>query len=351
MYLCFANTESRRRAEDNAFFRAVFRAGAIVSNRCVADAQQTEKMAFEIVETLFHGICVGVAASITVGPVAVLCIQRTLSKSRRSGIVSGIGVACADTFMAMAALFFYSMLQTQIEQYNTLLRVIGGIFVVIVGVFIFAQNPVPQIRRNRAGKTSLWQDFASIFGLTIANFIMVIPYILAFFAVFKISGGDMADHTFGGFMRSLFVIAGFFGGAVAWWTLLAFVINLFRRLQKQFNLTYVFISHDLGIIKYISDRIMIMYLGRVMEFYTSEGIYADPKHPYTQALLSAIPPESPFDKKERLPLTGDIPSPIGDQVGCPLAGRCPHCTERCKKEIPKLVDTGNGHMVACFLYE
>ena len=108
-------------------------------------------MAFEIVETLFRGICVGVAASITVGPVAVLCIQRTLSKSRRSGIVSGIGVACADTFMAMAALFFYSMLQTQIEQYNTLLRVIGGIFVVIVGVFIFAQNPVPQIRRNRAG--------------------------------------------------------------------------------------------------------------------------------------------------------------------------------------------------------
>ena len=129
------------------------------------------------------------------------------------------------------------------------------------------------------------------------------------------------------------------------------VINLFRRLQKQFNLTYVFISHDLGIIKYISDRIMIMYLGRVMEFYTSEGIYADPKHPYTKALLSAIPPESPFDKKERLPLTGDIPSPIGDQVGCPLAGRCPHCTDRCKKEIPKLVDTGDGHMVACFLYE
>ena len=154
-------------------------------------------MAFEIVETLFRGICVGIAASITVGPVAVLCIQRTLSKSRRSGIVSGIGVACADTFMAMAALFFYSMLQAQIEQYDTLLRVIGGIFVVIVGVFIFAQNPVPQIRRNRAGKTSLWQDFASIFGLTIANFIMVIPYILAFFAVFKISGGDMADHTFG----------------------------------------------------------------------------------------------------------------------------------------------------------
>ena len=151
-------------------------------------------MGLEILDVMFRGICVGVAASITVGPVAVLCIQRTLSKSRRSGIVSGVGVACADTFMAMAALFFYSMLQTQIEQYNTLLRVIGGIFVVIVGVYIFAQNPVPQIRRNRAGKTSLWQDFASIFGLTIANFIMVIPYILAFFAVFKISGGDITHE-------------------------------------------------------------------------------------------------------------------------------------------------------------
>ena len=152
-------------------------------------------MGFEFLDVMFRGICVGVAASITVGPVAVLCIQRTLSKSRRSGIVSGLGVACADTFMAMAALFFYSMLQTQIEQYNTLLRVIGGIFVVIVGVYIFAQNPVPQIRRNRAGKTSLWQDFASIFGLTIANFIMVIPYILAFFAVFKISGGDISHEA------------------------------------------------------------------------------------------------------------------------------------------------------------
>ena len=110
-------------------------------------------MTLGILNDLIRGFCVGVAASITVGPVAVLCIQRTLSKSRRSGIVSGIGVACADTFMAMAALFFYSMLQTQIEQYNTLLRVIGGIFVVIVGVYIFTQNPVPQIRRNRAGKS------------------------------------------------------------------------------------------------------------------------------------------------------------------------------------------------------
>ena len=181
------------------------------------------------IEILFRGILVGVAASITVGPVAVLCIQRTLSKSRRSGIVSGIGVACADSFMAMIALFFYAMLEHEIQQYSTLLRIIGGIFVILVGVYIFAQNPVPQIRRNRAGRTSLWQDFASIFGLTIANFIVVIPYILAFFAVFEISAVDLTRSGLGAFARALFTIVGFFGGAVAWWTFLAFVINLFRR--------------------------------------------------------------------------------------------------------------------------
>ncbi len=129
------------------------------------------------------------------------------------------------------------------------------------------------------------------------------------------------------------------------------VINLFKRLQREHGLTYVFISHDLGIIKYISDRIAIMYLGRVVELCAADAIYSNPLHPYTKALLSAIPPESPFDKKKRIVLTGDIPSPIGDQVGCPLAGRCPSCMERCKKEIPALKDCGDGHQVACFLYE
>ena len=184
-------------------------------------------MYLEIIEILLRGFCVGVAASITVGPVAVLCIQRTLSKSRRSGIVSGLGVAAADTLMAMIAYFCYSMLQAQIDQYNQLLRVVAGIFVVIVGVYIFFQNPVPQIRRNRAGKTSLTQDFASIFGLTIANFVLVIPYILTFFAVFKISTIETFDVA--GLGRGFLVIVGFFGGAILWWTSLAFLINLFRR--------------------------------------------------------------------------------------------------------------------------
>lgn len=128
------------------------------------------------------------------------------------------------------------------------------------------------------------------------------------------------------------------------------VINLFKKLQDQHRLTYVFISHDLGIIKYISDRIIIMYLGQIVETYTAEGIYENPLHPYTQALLSAIPPESPFEKRQRVPLTGDIPSPIGERVGCALAGRCSHCMERCREEIPVLRDTGGQHLVACFLY-
>jgi len=129
------------------------------------------------------------------------------------------------------------------------------------------------------------------------------------------------------------------------------VINLFKKLQNQHRLTYVFISHDLGIIKYISDRIIIMYLGRIVETYTAEGIYKNPLHPYTQALLSAIPPESPFEKRRRVPLTGDIPSPIGERAECALAGRCSHCMERCRTEIPKLNNTGDQHLVACFLYQ
>ncbi len=129
------------------------------------------------------------------------------------------------------------------------------------------------------------------------------------------------------------------------------VLNLFNRLQRDHNLTYIFISHDLGVIKHVSDRIAIMYLGRVVELCEASQIYDNPLHPYTRALLSAIPPESPFEKKQRIVLKGEIPSPIGDQVGCPLAGRCPNCTERCTREIPKLKDTGDGHQVACFLYE
>ncbi|MFI3292164.1 MAG: LysE family transporter [Rikenellaceae bacterium] len=199
---------------------------------------------FNIVNVILRSMMVGVAASITVGPVAVLCIQRTLSKSRRSGLISGLGVASADTLMALVAYFFYAVLQEPIDKYNVILRIVGGIFVVGVGAYIFFQNPVVQIRKNRAGKSSAWQDFGSIFGLTLANFLMVIPYILAFFAVFKISTGAATDVS--SLVGGLIVTLGFLVGAVAWWSGLACVISLFRsRFRPRHMLT---INHVAGVI-------------------------------------------------------------------------------------------------------
>ncbi len=128
------------------------------------------------------------------------------------------------------------------------------------------------------------------------------------------------------------------------------VLNLFRRLQRDRGLTYLFISHDLSVIKHISDRIAIMYLGRVVELCPAHQVYANPLHPYTKALLSAVPPESPFQKTEEVRLAGEIASPVGEQVGCPLAGRCPVCMERCRSERPALSEVEPGHRVACFRY-
>ncbi|MCH5330127.1 MAG: LysE family transporter [Alistipes sp.] len=197
------------------------------------------------IDTLVRGFCVGLAASITVGPVAVLCIQRTLSKSRSAGLASGAGVACADTMMAVIALFFYSMLQSSIEQYAALLRVGGGIFVIIVGVYIFFQNPVPQIRRNRAGKSSMVQDFISMFWFTLANFVVVIPYLLAFFAMFSVGAG-FEESDIPSVHRGLRIITGFFGGALTWWVALTSTISLFRRRFRPRHM--LAINHIAGIV-------------------------------------------------------------------------------------------------------
>lgn len=202
-------------------------------------------MLITILEIFLRGLAVGLAASITVGPVAVLCIQRTLSKTTRAGVFSGLGVACADTLMAIIAYFFYAMMQAQIERYSHILSLVGGIFVVIVGVFIFFQNPVPQIRRNRAGNTTLWKDFASMFGFTIANFVVVIPYILAFFAMFGV-GTASESRDVASMLTSLLMIGGFFCGACAWWTMLTLVISLFRRRFRPRHL--LTINHIAGII-------------------------------------------------------------------------------------------------------
>ncbi len=199
-------------------------------------------MTFELLHIFMRAVAVGLSASVTVGPVAILCIQRTLSKSRRSGIASGLGVASADTFLALISYIFYSILQSQIEQYDHILRICGGLFVVAVGAYIFLQNPAMQIRRNRSGKSSSWQDFASIFGLTLTNFIMVIPYILAFFAMFEIPSFDSSTAL--GAFTAVVVISGFFLGATAWWTALAFIINMFRRKFKPRHL--ITINHIAG---------------------------------------------------------------------------------------------------------
>lgn len=202
-------------------------------------------MIVSTIEILLRGVGVGLASSITVGPVAVLCIQRTLSKNLRSGLASGMGVAVADALMAIIAYFFYSMLQSQIEEYSLILQVIGGIFVVIVGVCIFFQNPVPQIRRNRAGKSNLWQDFSSMFVFTLANFIVIIPYLLAFFAMFNV-GLESDQGDIASLLRSTVTIVGFLLGAMAWWGVVTISINYFRRrFRPRHMLT---INHVAGVV-------------------------------------------------------------------------------------------------------
>lgn len=128
------------------------------------------------------------------------------------------------------------------------------------------------------------------------------------------------------------------------------VLNMMKALQKKYRLTYIFISHDLGVVKYISDKIAIMYLGKIVETGEVDEIYNNPKHPYTVALFSAIPPESPFDNNEKVVLTGDIPSPLNLPKGCALSSRCNSCMAVCLVEKPALINIGNNHEVSCHLY-
>lgn len=127
------------------------------------------------------------------------------------------------------------------------------------------------------------------------------------------------------------------------------VLNLIQELKKKKHLTYMFISHDLSVVKYISDRIAVMYLGRIVEIAEKNELYNNPQHPYTKALLSAIPIPDVDNKMKREILTGDVPSPLNPPSGCYFHTRCKYAIERCKTECPALHDVGNGHMVACHL--
>jgi oligopeptide transport system ATP-binding protein len=128
------------------------------------------------------------------------------------------------------------------------------------------------------------------------------------------------------------------------------VINLLQDLQEKNNLTYLFISHNLSVVKHISSRIAVMYLGRIVEISTNEAIYNNPKHPYTKALISASPIPDPEMKKDRIILEGDVPSPIDPPMGCHFHLRCPNAFEPCDKVIPQLKGIGLGHEVRCHLY-
>ncbi|MFZ7942264.1 MULTISPECIES: ABC transporter ATP-binding protein [Bacillaceae] len=129
------------------------------------------------------------------------------------------------------------------------------------------------------------------------------------------------------------------------------VINLLKDLQKQFDLTYIFISHDLNVVRYMCDRIAVMYLGKIVEIGTFAEIYENPLHPYTKALLSAIPKESPYEKKERILLKGDVPSPVNPPSGCHFHQRCPHAMDICKTARPELKQHEAAQRVACHLFE
>ncbi|MHA6259068.1 ABC transporter ATP-binding protein [Sporosarcina sp. CAU 1771] len=128
------------------------------------------------------------------------------------------------------------------------------------------------------------------------------------------------------------------------------VLNLLKSLQKEFGLTYLFIAHDLSVVKHMSDRIGVMYLGNLVEVASNKDLYQEPLHPYTQALISAIPEPNPALRKERIVLEGDVPSPANPPSGCPFHTRCPVATEICSQEKPPLKEVRPGHFVACVLY-
>jgi oligopeptide transport system ATP-binding protein len=131
------------------------------------------------------------------------------------------------------------------------------------------------------------------------------------------------------------------------------VINLLEDLQAEFGLTYLFIAHDLSVVRHISDRIAVMYLGKIVELTDRNELYANPMHPYTQALLSAVPIPDPVieEQRRRVILEGDVPSPANPPKGCNFSTRCPRVMDICREKDPEFKDHGNGHFVACYLYD
>jgi len=182
---------------------------------------------------LVKGFTIGFVASIPLGPVGVICIQRTLCKSRRSGFVSGLGAAAADMIFATIAAFFLTMVLAFVQRHIDILKVIGGIAVIIVGVNIFLKNPVVQIRRNRANKGSLWSDFLSVFGITLTNPAFILMFI-ALFASFGISNEGILPHVQGAGL-----IGGVLLGASLWWFVLTLGVSFLRKWFRPRHMLYL----------------------------------------------------------------------------------------------------------------
>ena len=127
------------------------------------------------------------------------------------------------------------------------------------------------------------------------------------------------------------------------------IINLLKKLQREEGMSYMFISHDLSVVKYISDEVAVMYLGNIVEMGSAKEICTNAKHPYTQALFSAVPVANPHAKSEPVALEGELPSPANPPKGCKFHTRCKHCTEKCREQAPEMVEISDGHFVSCHL--
>lgn len=185
-----------------------------------------------LLSAILRGWIVGMLASMLPGPIWVLCIQRTISKTQKSGFMSGLGASVADTIYAMIAFFSLSLVLGFVDKHTMIITIIGGLIIAAIGAKIFLSNPIVQIRRNRAGKSNLWQDFLSVFGIAIANPIYIFFFIFLF-AAFGVS------HDSLGMFNGTLMIAGVFLGSASWWFALTFLVSLLRDKFRPRHLLYI----------------------------------------------------------------------------------------------------------------
>jgi threonine/homoserine/homoserine lactone efflux protein len=182
-------------------------------------------------EYFIRGVVTGFVASVFLGPMAVMCIQRTLSKNQRSGFISGLGVATADTFYASLAFFSLTLIKSFIDSNYTIIAIVGSVIVIFIGFNIFFKNPIVQIRRNRTGKSTLWRDYISVFLLTIANPVG--------FGIFVILFTAFGIQPAMGELNGAGPLVGVFSGAATFWFGLTFAVNLARKKFRPRHLLWM----------------------------------------------------------------------------------------------------------------